>query len=623
MNIVARLQSLTDWLTPDHLKGDLHTRKRVQMFVISHLFGPFIAAPIPIFLSFADPNPLPHVPILAASIFGFWLFLPLLKMFPRAYVPMALVSVLNLTFAVLWGSFNYGGTSSPFLMWFVLTPLLAFMYFGSNWSTRLFVGAQIVLGIGAFYGFYLLASFPVHIPVEDMVVAGVLSALGTTTYVFVMAVYYANVVDNQSELVQEITRHQDTLKMLTDAKDEAERANGAKSDFLAKMSHELRTPLNAVLGYSEILLEDAELDGRGEQIADLQKISAAGKHLLAMVNDILDISKIEAGKMTLNIEPVDLDALVAEVDATARPLAAKNANSFIIDSPETLGLIEADATKLRQAVFNLISNAAKFTHNGRITMSTRKLRIANQNWVEIAISDTGIGISKEQQQALFSNFTQANSKIAATYGGTGLGLALSQNICKLMGGNISIESELGHGSRFAIRLPMPDEAVIEGPVPAQQSTLQLTPAMRTVVAHPVVHARGEAPRKRFLIVDDDRPFLELAERLFRKEGYDPIVTDAPQSALQLARTMQPAAIFLDIMMPGFDGWDVLAALKMDPATSHIPVLMISILDERARAIQAGADGVVPKPLDSSKVRAAVAALQSAKVARPERRVVNG
>jgi signal transduction histidine kinase/ActR/RegA family two-component response regulator len=623
MNIVARLQSLTDWLTPDHLKGDLHTRKRVQMFVISHLFGPFIAAPIPIFLSFADPNPLPHVPILAASIFGFWLFLPLLKMFPRAYVPMALVSVLNLTFAVLWGSFNYGGTSSPFLMWFVLTPLLAFMYFGSNWSTRLFVGAQIVLGIGAFYGFYLLASFPVHIPVEDMVVAGVLSALGTTTYVFVMAVYYANVVDNQSELVQEITRHQDTLKMLTDAKDEAERANGAKSDFLAKMSHELRTPLNAVLGYSEILLEDAELDGRGEQIADLQKISAAGKHLLAMVNDILDISKIEAGKMTLNIEPVDLDALVAEVDATARPLAAKNANSFIIDSPETLGLIEADATKLRQAVFNLISNAAKFTHNGRITMSTRKLRIANQNWVEIAISDTGIGISKEQQQALFSNFTQANSKIAATYGGTGLGLALSQNICKLMGGNISIESELGHGSRFAIRLPMPEEAVIEAPVPAQQSTLQLTPAMRTVVAHPVVHARGEAPRKRFLIVDDDRPFLELAERLFRKEGYDPIVTDAPQSALQLARTMQPAAIFLDIMMPGFDGWDVLAALKMDPATSHIPVLMISILDERARAIQAGADGVVPKPLDSSKVRAAVAALQSAKVARPERRVVNG
>lgn len=623
MNLVARLQSLTDWLTPDHLKGDLHTRKRVQMFVISHLFGPFIAAPIPIFLSFADPNPVPHVPILAASIFGFWLFLPLLKMFPRAYVPMALVSVLNLTFAVLWGSFNYGGTSSPFLMWFVLTPLLAFMYFGSNWSTRLFVGAQIVLGIGAFYGFYLLSSFPVHIPVEDMVVAGVLSALGTTTYVFVMAVYYANVVDNQSELVKEITRHQDTLKMLTDAKDEAERANGAKSDFLAKMSHELRTPLNAVLGYSEILLEDAELDGRGEQIADLQKISAAGKHLLAMVNDILDISKIEAGKMTLNIEPVDLDALIAEVDATARPLAAKNANSFIIDSPETLGLIEADATKLRQAVFNLISNAAKFTHNGRITMSTRKLRIANQNWVEIAISDTGIGISKEQQQALFSNFTQANSKIAATYGGTGLGLALSQNICKLMGGSISLESELGHGSRFAIRLPMPEDAVMEAPAPAAQPTLQLTPAMRTVVAHPVVHARGEAPRRRFLIVDDDRAFLELAERLFRKEGYDPIVTDAPQSALQLARTMQPAAIFLDIMMPGFDGWDVLAALKMDPATSHIPVLMISILDERARAIQAGADGVVPKPLDSSKVRAAVAALQSAKVARPERRVANG
>src|SRR5690606_32731241 len=243
---------------------------------------------------------------------------------PRAYTPLAMASVVNLTFTILWGTYNYGGSSSPFLVWYVLTPLLAFMYLGSTWSARIFVFAQITLGIAALYGFYLYGDFPEHIPVENMAVDGMVSALGANIYVFMMAAYYSSVVDSQSELIKEIDRHQSTLKALTIAKDEAERANGAKSEFLAKMSHELRTPLNAVLGYSEILLEDAELDGRGEQIADLQKISAAGKHLLAMVNDILDISKIEAGKMALHLETLDIDKLIDEVEATARPLAAKN-----------------------------------------------------------------------------------------------------------------------------------------------------------------------------------------------------------------------------------------------------------------------------------------------------------
>jgi len=609
MTVTQWVDSLIDWFIPDSAKADPHVKKRMRMFLISHLCGPILSAPIPIFLYLYDPSPWPHVPILAASIAAFWLFPAALKLLPSQYTTLALVSVVNLSFAILWGSYHYGGASSPFLMWFLVMPLLAFFYLGSSTKTRVIIFAQIALGLAGFYAAYLTSnSFPEHIAIDQMVGIGIISAFCAATYVFLMASYYSSVVDSQSELLKEIDRHQTTLQMLTVAKDEAERANGAKSDFLAKMSHELRTPLNAVLGYSEILLEDAELEGRGEQIADLQKISAAGKHLLAMVNDILDISKIEAGKMELHIETIDVAKLIDEVESTARPLAAKNTNAFVVERGSDLGKIRADATKLRQAIFNLLSNAAKFTQNGKITLGVRREMRDRVNWIVISVADTGVGISKEQQASLFSNFSQANPTIAAKYGGTGLGLSLSQNLCRLMGGSITLESEAGKGSSFAINLPT-GEAIGSEDTELQDAVEDHRAREEGYSGVAAARPQQPARQEKILVVDDDHDFLELAERLLMKEGYSPISTNAPESVLQIARTVKPRAILMDILMPGLDGWDVIHTLRSDPVTATIPVIMLSVMEDRQTARDRGAVDLVTKPLDSQKLRNALGALK--------------
>lgn len=410
-------------------------------------------------------------------------------------------------------------------------------------------------------------------------------------------------------LAEENDRRQRVIAELTRAKDEAERVSSAKSEFLARMSHELRTPLNAILGYSEMLLVDPELVGRDTQLAELQRIHAAGQHMLTMVSDILDISKIEAGKMALHLEEVDLDWLIDEVAEAASSLAARNNNTLVVERGAELGSLRADVTKLRQVINNLISNAAKFTHGGQITLSVER----RGNWIDIAVADTGIGISQEQQKVLFSDFATASPAIAATYGGNGLGLSLSQHLCRLMGGQITLESGPGKGSRFNISVPAPVESDELEPV-TSVGLLDENAGGAGAESLPPDDAQPDTvetdQRRRVLVVDDDRIFLETAERLFINENFVPICTDAPQSALQIARTVALDAIFLDVLMPGFDGWDVLKALKADAATSDIPIFMITALSQRSRALEAGADGIVVKPFDAGKIKAALAGLQA-------------
>jgi signal transduction histidine kinase/CheY-like chemotaxis protein len=386
---------------------------------------------------------------------------------------------------------------------------------------------------------------------------------------------------------------------------EAEEANQAKSTFLANMSHELRTPMNAIIGYSEMLIEEAEDLEPAEFVPDLQKIQAAGQHLLGLINDVLDLSKIEAGKMTLYLESFDLAATVKDVLATVKPLLAKNGNQLVLHCPADIGTVHADLTKLRQCLLNLLSNASKFTDHGTITLTVQPASLTAPSGpieaIELAVADTGIGMTPEQMGKLFETFSQADSSTTRRYGGTGLGLAISRRFSRLMGGDISVTSSPGEGSTFTITLPRrvmdPDP-----PVPVSPPQDPATP--------PSGDAPPVAPRGTVLVIDDDPATVEVVRRYLVREGYRVEVAHAGEEGLAIARSLRPDAITLDVMMPGMDGWSVLAALKADPQLARIPVVMMSLLENRALGQALGAAASLSKPLQRAQLDSLLATIRA-------------
>ncbi len=373
--------------------------------------------------------------------------------------------------------------------------------------------------------------------------------------------------------------YHDITELLATRRD-AEAANAAKSQFLASMSHELRTPLNAILGYSEMMQEEAEEGGHVALIPDLQRVQAAGRHLLTLINEVLDLSKIEAGKMDLYLETVDIRKVMDDVATTVQPLVERNGNRLEVIHRNDPGSMEADATRLRQVLLNLLANAAKFTENGVVTLEVERLAKA----MTFRVRDTGVGMTPEQIGRLFEAFTQAETSTSSKYGGTGLGLALSRKFCQLMGGDVAVTSEPGKGSTFTATIPLTAGLADD---------------------KPAAHAWKSGEVGTVLIIDDDAAARNLLTRILAKEGFRVIEAASGEIGLRLAAEHKPDAITLDVVMPGMDGWAVLSALKTDPALAGIPVIMLTIMDEQHLGYMLGASEYLTKPINRRRLASAI------------------
>jgi signal transduction histidine kinase/DNA-binding response OmpR family regulator len=401
---------------------------------------------------------------------------------------------------------------------------------------------------------------------------------------------FGRLTDSFNAMLGEIRSRDFELARVVDelglARDASDAANLAKSQFLANMSHELRTPLNAIIGYSEIVCEDLADAGLSEAVADVEKIGKAAHHLLGLINEVLDLSKIEAGKMTLDIHQLDLSALLAEVTSTIEPLAAKKNNTLVVEAGGAPRMLYSDSVKIRQCLLNLLSNACKFTENGVVRLIVESDSVGGRDLVRFVVSDTGIGMTARQMSTLFDAFVQADSSTTRKYGGTGLGLVITRKLAQLLGGDVSVESRIGEGSVF--RFEIPESAG------APQADTRPAAAKEPAAAAAATAHDGTKPL--VLIIDDDPAAVELMARTLTNGGYATLSAPGGVAGVRLAHSARPVAIILDINMPDVSGWQVLEELSSDPATRQIPVFVVTVNDERQRGLDLGASEYLLKPV---------------------------
>ncbi len=392
--------------------------------------------------------------------------------------------------------------------------------------------------------------------------------------------------------VRDLTAQKRAEEELRDARDAAQTSNRAKSQFLANMSHELRTPLTAIIGYSEMLREQALEEGHDALVPDLEQIHAQSKHLVSLINDLLDMSKIEAGKLQIYLETFDLADMVRYVAQTIQPLVAKNSNTLEMHAGDALGTMHSDVTRVRQCLFNLFSNACKFTENGTISLSLKAETVAGVDWVSFQIKDTGIGMTPPQVTRIFQPFTQGDLSTTRKYGGTGLGLSITRKLCQMMGGDLVVESVKDQGSTFTIRIPRDArQAQIEAPEKQPAPVAEAAAILKTL----------KPGQDTVLVIDDEQPVRDMLTRVLTKEGFQVVTCGSGEEGLRLAREIRPRVITLDVMMPGMDGWALLSILKADPDLADIPVIMITIVDDKNLGYAMGVSDYLTKPLDRERL----------------------
>ena len=389
-----------------------------------------------------------------------------------------------------------------------------------------------------------------------------------------MLVAFSRMSDEVNGLIDARTSEMET------ARDEARDASDQKTKFFANMSHELRTPLNAILGYGEMLYEDCEDLGYDDLLPDLKKITSSGSHLLSLINNILDLSKIEAGKMELFVTSFEIENMIQTIKDVSEPLAAKNDNGFVINLDGAMGSMSQDETKLRQCLTNFLSNGFKFTKNGTVTLDVKSRMIDDVEFIDFAVIDTGAGMSPEGVAKVFEEYTQAERSTSANYGGTGLGLPISKKFAEMMGGDVIVTSEEGVGSVFTMSVPREcpeyNEDEVEGNV------INLDDQDNLVV-----------------LVDDDVAMHDLIKRTISKLNLTLLGATNSEKGMELIREVKPKLILLDVLMPGRDGWSLLKECKTDKDLKDIPVIMISQLNQSNLAASLGANDYLTKPIDRS------------------------
>ncbi|MGZ8281516.1 MAG: sensor histidine kinase [Allosphingosinicella sp.] len=449
--MIATATRMIDYFVPPSAREESSNYMMYRTFVILHLLGPLLGHSVIVFLYQASTE-IPWVFwFIEVNVCFFWL-MPLLVRATGSLVLPATLSVQALVMLSLFGSFFYGGISSPFLPWLLNALLIGFFYLADRVRIVL-TGVAVQLTLFATAHFFY--DFPELVPLESLWLVNLLSILSALIYSTMVALYYENVMRESYALEEAAHEHRQRAEKLRRAMARAEHASHQKSIFLAKMNHELRTPLNAVIGYSE-MLRDELVEGPGfeEKAADLDRINAAGRHLNALVSEVLDVSRIENDNLEVQNSEIDLLEMVEEAVATVAPLIQKNDNRLEVQIATSPGTIVADPLKLRQSILNLLSNSAKFTSKGTITLTVMRRQTPQGEVAMIEVRDTGIGISPEGLDKLFVNFSQAEASTSNRFGGTGLGLALTRRFCQSMGGGIEVESEVGVGSSFKIEIPV-------------------------------------------------------------------------------------------------------------------------------------------------------------------------